>query len=93
MVWRKADQNVQVGQLPGTESIIQENLEWLIPERGISGMPFQRYLFANLSGKRGDVALDFELKARFVDSRRTEVPIWVRANPVKNRRLIQPFVI
>jgi hypothetical protein len=55
-------------------------LQWLIQEKGATNMPFQRNLFVNLEGLKGEVFVDFELTARFYDNRRTNALIWVRTN-------------
>ena len=65
-----------------TGSVVLDNLQWLIQEQPVKAV-FQRSLLVNLDGLVGEVQLDIEFKARFYDSRRTEVPIWVRTNPLK----------
>jgi hypothetical protein len=78
----KADGSVQLGIAANTEANVLQDLKWLIEEKGASNMPFQRTLFVNLEGRKGTLKVDFELKARFYDNRRTEVPIWVRTNAI-----------
>lgn len=65
-----------------TGSVVLDNLQWLIQEEPTKAV-FQRSLLVNLNGLSGEIQLDVEFKARFYDSRRTEVPIWVRTNPLK----------
>jgi hypothetical protein len=78
----KADASVQLGMAASTEAVVLQDLKWLIEEKGASNMPFQRSLFVKLEGMKGETMIDFELKARFYDNRRTEVPIWVRTNAI-----------
>ena len=76
----RADGSVQLGMAANTEAIVLDDLRWAIQEKDATSMPFQRTLFVKLEGLKGEVTTDFELKARFYDNRRTEVPIWVRTN-------------
>lgn len=80
---RRADTNSGNAKMRAeTESNILEGLPWVMPERGASRLPFQRHIFVNLDGLRGEVRVEFELSARFLDSRRSELPVWVRTNPI-----------
>jgi hypothetical protein len=79
---RRADNNANPGMRADTESVTLESLQWTMSEKWASGLPFQRHVFVNLDGLRGERAVDFELKVRFYDNRRTELPVWVRTNPI-----------
>jgi hypothetical protein len=78
----RADGSVQLGMATGTEAILLKDLRWVIQEKGASNMPFQRTLFVKLEGLKGEVTVDFELTARFIDNQRTKALIWVRTNPL-----------
>jgi hypothetical protein len=64
--------------VPHSEARLIENLGWGLERAG--GQQYQKTFFVNLDGLHGEKAVDFELKARFIDNRRTECPIWVRSN-------------
>src|SRR6516225_2309691 len=48
-----------------------------------AGLPFPRHFFVNLDGRHRVIAENFELKVRFLDNRRSELPVLVRTNAVK----------
>ncbi|WP_315737969.1 hypothetical protein [Bradyrhizobium sp. SZCCHNR1093] len=78
-----ADPAVQLGIPTNTGANQIADLKWLIEENNISqNRPFQRHLFVNLAGLKGDVAVDFEFTASFYDNQRTKALIWVRTNPL-----------
>jgi hypothetical protein len=70
------------GDQRDTEDNILNGLPWVMSEKGASRLPFQRHIFVNLDGLHGEVRVDFELLVRFVDNRRSELPVWVRTHPV-----------
>jgi hypothetical protein len=78
----RADGSVQLGRLAGTEVAVLDNLGWVISEKGASTMAFQRWLFVNLKDLKGKTQVDFELKVRFLDNRRTETIVWARTNSI-----------
>jgi hypothetical protein len=41
---------------------------------------FEKWLFVNLEGLHGKSQVDFEVTARILDNRRTELPVWARTN-------------
>jgi len=79
---RRSDGNAQPVMRRETEATVLNNLQWTISERGARLVPFERTLFVNLEDQDGDASVDFELKARFLDNRRSEIPVWVRTNSV-----------
>jgi len=80
---RRADSNSASAKMRAdTESNILDGLPWVMSEKGASRLPFQRHIFVNLDGLHGEVRVDFELSVRFLDNRRSEVPVWVRTNPI-----------
>jgi hypothetical protein len=48
-----------------------------------AGLPFPRHLFVNRGGRHCVIAVNFEMKVRFLDNRRSELPVLVRTNAVK----------
>jgi hypothetical protein len=68
---------------PDTEARILRDLPWTIPEKAPMPVAFERWLFVDLKSLNGDVQVDFELKARLLDNRRSEMPVWVRTNSLK----------
>ena len=78
----KADGAAQITMAANTEAVVLKDLRWSIPEKGLTKLPFERFLFVKLDSLKGEVTVDFELKARFLDNRRTETLIYARTNPV-----------
>lgn len=58
-------------------------LPWVMQERGERLFSFERSAFVNLKDLHGKVQIDFELIARFLNNRRTELPVWVRTNSIE----------
>jgi hypothetical protein len=80
---RRADSTTNPGMRPDTESKVLESLKWSMPEIGVGiRSPFERHVFVNLEGLRGNVVVDFELMVCFLDNRRSELPVWVRTNTI-----------
>lgn len=80
---RRADNNINPSMRADTEAVVLKDLPWVMAEKGAGGLPFERYAFVNLKQLKGEVQIDFELTARFLDNRRAELPVWVRTNVVK----------
>ena len=55
---------------------------WTIQEQSKASMPYQRFLFVNLGGRKGEIQIDLEFETQFYDNRRTKVPVWVRTNSI-----------
>jgi hypothetical protein len=79
---RRADNSMNPTMRADTESNILDGLPWVMSEKDASTLPFQRHIFVNLDRLHGEVRVDFELFVRFLDNRRSELPVWVRTNPV-----------
>jgi hypothetical protein len=41
-----------------------------------AGLPFPRHFFVNLDGRHRVIAVNFKLKVRFLDNRRSELPVF-----------------
>jgi hypothetical protein len=80
---RRAASDSQLAMVEKSETMVIENLGWSIPEKMARPVPFERSLFVRLEGLHGaKVTVDFELTARLLDNRRTELPVWVRTNAI-----------
>ena len=63
-------------------AVVLKGLQWTIQEQGKGSLPYQRFLFVNLGGRKGDIELHLEFEAQFLDNRRTKALIWVRTNKI-----------
>jgi hypothetical protein len=80
---RRAASDRQLAMVEKSETIVLDNLGWSIPEKMARTVPFEQSLFVKLEGLHGTkVTVDFELTARLLDNRRTELPVWVRTNAI-----------
>jgi hypothetical protein len=61
---------------------VLKGLQWTIQEQSKASMPYQRFLYVNLGGRKGEIQIDLEFEAQFYDNRRTKAPIWVRTNSI-----------
>jgi hypothetical protein len=66
----------------GTTATTLSDLQWTIAEKGAVIFPFERVVFVHLGDQRGETFVDFELKARLLNNRRPEIPVWVRTNSI-----------
>jgi hypothetical protein len=73
---------MQMVMVPKSEATVLEGLSWSIPEKAARTVPFEKWLFVNLGGLHGKAQVDFEVTARFLDNRRTELPVWMRTNEI-----------
>jgi hypothetical protein len=78
----RAASDMQLAMVPKSEATVLE-LDWSIPEKGARTIPFEKWLFVNLDAQRGKLRVHFELTARLLDNRRTELPVWVRTNKIE----------
>jgi hypothetical protein len=69
--------------VPKSEANIVEGLGWIISERGQQPTRFEKHLFVKVEELSGDITIDFEIKARFLNNRRAEIPVWVRTNTIR----------
>jgi hypothetical protein len=83
LLLRRADNNMNPVMRADTEAVILKDLPWVMAQKGAGGLPFERPAFVNLKDRKGDVYVDFEIAARFLDNRRSELPVWVRTNTIK----------